>query len=787
MVDYEKIGRAIGEVKKELIGLTGQGMLDVSTDLRNVIEKNMSLIDEKFVTLQQLSNSEDKVLDDKISAVVLDIQKLIEERNDFDILKAQVDTRLSELKDGEKGDQGEQGEPGLDKPLVEPVAILQKDYPKNTLGTYNGGLWISTKDSVGDPEQDPLAWHCVLDAMSTMSIDLQEDHTFRLSVRMGTGKEIVDTFEIPYPEGKGIWEEGESYKKGNIVTKGHSLWQAMEDTDGAPPGNGWQQILTAPRGPKGEAGKSIEGPRGKPGRNGRDAVLPENFVEDLIAIASERKAFEDGRTGSEAITSFRGYFMPGESYRSGDVVNFNGSLYLATRSGSPNNVSDGFELMLGVPKVAVANFMLWQGQWKQKSYNAGFTVRDGDWTMVATRSTEERAAPQPIGAEYNIYAGLDPTTSDTAKTVTFGQRYVLGQGGYITGYRVFTVAGNIYRTYVDRDPLGENRFELLSAFTGTGGWQEFSIIPVLVAGGNAFDLLAIVNEPAGTPVTVEAEYNYLTPQNASAPAAGEATHGRSTPSILNISTTDNQANDRSALFATLSPGDIISGGGQEWVIQNIDNNTTWYAFTVAPAAVGAEGVQIFNFDTVTATPIIYLEDVDYYVGTGIKGRLAVDGGYADLSLDDNAYGIDIVVQEAYVPTDWEVVSPPSQVVPQDSPAVALSLAGSAPSPKLSGQVRTLQNGWVEMKRLPVPSGTGYLFEVSVAGKRVDGYAYCAGRYGALVSRNGSIDVDVANIYEHFAPGLGFRIISDGSDAVFQVEGHVSQEWEWHMVGVGRKI
>jgi hypothetical protein len=77
---------------------------------------------------------------------------------------------------------------------------------------------------------------------------------------------MESSFEIPFPVHKGIWESGE-YQCGDIVTKGHSFWQAIEDTSGEPPGNGWKQILTAPRGKQGEPGKSIVGPQGVPGRN----------------------------------------------------------------------------------------------------------------------------------------------------------------------------------------------------------------------------------------------------------------------------------------------------------------------------------------------------------------------------------------------------------------------------------------------------------------------------------------------------------------------------------------
>lgn len=201
--------------------------------------------------------SHEEALAQQKQSSVEQIQVLTEQLKEQQTFEAMLTKRLSEIKDGEPG---EQGKPGLDRPLLEPIEIVsERDYPKNTLGTFNNGLWISTKNTIGCPENDPQAWHCVLDAMATMSIELEQDHSFKVSVRMATGSVIEDTFNIPYPEHVGVWEKGKSYDAGQWVTKGHSIWKAMEDTSHSPPGNGWKQILTAPK------GKSVKGDKGDPG------------------------------------------------------------------------------------------------------------------------------------------------------------------------------------------------------------------------------------------------------------------------------------------------------------------------------------------------------------------------------------------------------------------------------------------------------------------------------------------------------------------------------------------
>jgi len=335
----ESIDR-VEAAKGEVLALTKNDINEAIDFVRVEVDGKQQCLVSQF----EKANSElADELSDKLHGVTVEhveqLALMTEQIKAQEIFEAQLTRRIAEIKDGEEGAQGEQGNDGadgLDRPLLEPVELVaQKDYPKSTIGTHDGGLWIATKQTVGSPADDPQAWHCMLNAMTTMSIDLMEDRKFKLSVRMSSGEVIDDTFDIPYPDHKGIWEEG-SYVKGDIVTKGHSMWLAQEDTEDQPPGNGWQQILTAPRG---RDGKSITGPQGKPGRNGSDAQLPDGFLEELVSIASENKAFEDGREAAYPVTSFRGYFKAGEAYRSGDLLDFAGGLWLCIRSGTYESVA----------------------------------------------------------------------------------------------------------------------------------------------------------------------------------------------------------------------------------------------------------------------------------------------------------------------------------------------------------------------------------------------------------------------------------------------------------------
>ena len=82
------------------------------------------------------------------------------------------------------------------------------------------------------------------------------------------------------------------------------------------------------------------------------------------------------------------------------------------------------------------------------------------------------------------------------------------------------------------------------------------------------------------------------------------------------------------------------------------------SYQVSPAVqYGNDGVQGFNFETVESTPITIGYELDYNLTNPIiSGLYIVDGKYADITPDDNQYGVDIEVQEISISDDWDVLS-----------------------------------------------------------------------------------------------------------------------------------
>lgn len=290
----------------------------------------------------------------------------------------------------------------------------------------------------------------------------------------------------------------------------------------------------------------------------------------------------------------------------------------------------------------------------------GDQVLDSGWLMIANKETTDPAGPITHGPTFYVYTGVMLEQATAASQVVFGNRYTLSSTGYIQGYRVYVVSGNHYTVYSVKDPLGIPVQEALADFTATTtGWRDFAVTPVFLTGSTQFDLVAVVNEPDPTPTINTYSFDYKTPQNASGPASGEIQHSRGQSDVMSISYTDDGGGDRTAFLQGLSVGDIIEGAGQRWSIQSSGDQGTYISFGVNPALTGAPtGVQDFNFETVTPTPITYAYDVDWWLTSGYnaQGLLGIDTAYTDITPSDNVYGTDLLVQYASVSDDWDYLA-----------------------------------------------------------------------------------------------------------------------------------
>ncbi|RLD53384.1 MAG: hypothetical protein DRI97_13605, partial [Bacteroidetes bacterium] len=303
----------------------------------------------------------------------------------------------------------------------------------------------------------------------------------------------------------------------------------------------------------------------------------------------------------------------------------------------------------------------WTGPWTTGNapYEIHDVVTDNGWLAAANVQTSDRAAPLATGEPLYVYDGTLVNEQATGKQMAFGNRYTIQQTGYIVGYRIWTVAGNHYRIFTVKDPLGVSETTEVQSFTAaTGGWLEFGLGSVIVLAGSIFDMVAVMSEPSPTPTTFEYDWDYQTPQNAGIVGSGEIEHPRGESATMVIHEEDDTGTSRKTDLDNLTVGDTITGSGVTWSIQQISYAAPRYTVTVAPATVGNnEGVSTFVFETVTATPLTFGREADAWLGNAsVSGLFIVDGEYKNIVPDDDAYGTDIKVQAATISPDWDILA-----------------------------------------------------------------------------------------------------------------------------------
>jgi len=310
--------------------------------------------------------------------------------------------------------------------------------------------------------------------------------------------------------------------------------------------------------------------------------------------------------------------------------------------------------------IVIADKVRWRNVWTGGTYLTNDMVRDGSWTSIANKDTSDTAAPQRVGEEEYLYYPNEPSgTTINAKQVTFGMQYSGDTPYWLNAYRVNVVTGNHYEVILVKDPEGANEVTFLNAFTAEiTGWREFSLVPRPVNSGTSYQILAIEHEPDPTPITWTANYDYIMPNNWQEPLEGQVIHASKRLGFISVDMIDSDFNDNTIALLLMNIGDIITLGSSRWAIQSINNETDYVDFGVAPARqYYFSGVQEFSFETTLSTTLSYGIDLDYWSGsTTVKGLFGANVGWDSVSANTNQYGVDILVQHAYISPDWDFVT-----------------------------------------------------------------------------------------------------------------------------------
>lgn len=322
------------------------------------------------------------------------------------------------------------------------------------------------------------------------------------------------------------------------------------------------------------------------------------------------------------------------------------------------------------PLNPFVNPMTFHGNWiGGRLYPYRAVARDEGWAMVSNKQTYEKPAPSPIGEPYWLHDEVGPATWEDvqviAASLVVGQRYISQKDAYFRGARFWlspsTVGQTVEMWFVDNPTTVPAYTNILPQFVvGAGDVGDWVIIPqgaVLAPIGTEFDVVLIISPFTGE---LSFTYQWLYQRSNALPVSGEMNQPNNAPQLLRVHQEDSTATNRSAELDLIVAGSTITTGGVTWNVLNATKVVDFYEFEVTPAIGGTVGLQDVTFRYFGTSPINYVREIDFYSASpGVQGFKSETGYDPDgMTLNDNAYGVDVQAQDALLPSDWDLLSAP---------------------------------------------------------------------------------------------------------------------------------
>ena len=325
------------------------------------------------------------------------------------------------------------------------------------------------------------------------------------------------------------------------------------------------------------------------------------------------------------------------------------------------------------PAALITGRMKWQDEWVGGSYVKDDTVRDGNWTMVANKDTDDRPAPQPEG---DAMWGLSDTPTWDDLQVTDTIRTGVRISGLLDSYSVTAIrvwipnisADAYYRIIAVDNNTGVIDFG--EAFSGDRftsiGWKEITLKAFFLGPGDDQSFLLLSENHATTTVTTE-PWAYIGSSNQEIDPGTGNISVRGDQSIVRVSDIDNNAVDQSVLLASAISGtdltieDAIDSTKyyKYDVISSVDN-TTWYSFNTVLLETGSGGAPDLataniTFEVPIPAPVDYVRILNGTLPLAFsQGEIKIGTGIT--VNDDNAYGVDLYHQLYISSPDWDILT-----------------------------------------------------------------------------------------------------------------------------------
>ncbi len=316
--------------------------------------------------------------------------------------------------------------------------------------------------------------------------------------------------------------------------------------------------------------------------------------------------------------------------------------------------------------------MVWRGVWEDREYYKNEVVTQDGWLAIANKNTIESPAPQQEGDPINVIeipgSETFSVSSVSASSLFVGTRYTFPQDAYVRQIRVYIPNANIgfkAEFWIVTDSTTNPSFrQAVGEFTITANdvdkWLEFPIGLTVIQDGTTFDVVGLYKPAVGaTSFTYEWDYK----RKNGDPSSGEIWHqSGANADQMRVNQNDESDTNRSTDLDNIGPGSdiLMVSSGMTWDVLDASKSGSVYTFLVDPAERAGEDSSNFTFTYYAPLAISYVVDANHYSTlTNVNGFLSTTGydpSGSGVTLDNNAYGIDITVQDVLQSEDWDLMA-----------------------------------------------------------------------------------------------------------------------------------
>lgn len=331
-----------------------------------------------------------------------------------------------------------------------------------------------------------------------------------------------------------------------------------------------------------------------------------------------------------------------------------------------------YRQLLAIQTATTPDALRWAGYWEDGKYRRNDVVVDNGWLAVAIRDTIAPPAPRPIGDIRNIInvpgAPTFAVNNVNSGSLVIGTRYTFPNKIYIREARFYApaaAAGLRFDAWIVLDPETDPSFYVLASADvigsgDTGKWIDLPIGLTFVQDSRKVDIIAAFTPSTGA-TTFAYTWDYK--RKSGDPPAKEIWHqSGDNRDQIRVHEQDLSETDRTVDLDNIGPGSRIEmlASGYVWNVLDASKSGDVYTFTVQPRSRASEETSSFKFEYFGVQTINYVETLNHYASLPDVSGFLSTSGYNPVSspvtLTNNAYGVDIQVQEVLSSDDWEFMA-----------------------------------------------------------------------------------------------------------------------------------